>query len=167
MACSKCKKKQNTIAGFDDIPVMEVGGAVAGAIAAGKIVELMTTNKDGTPKTDSYLTKNPTMSNAVGAAAGIAAIAYSDGNELVKGAGMGAAIFFGYQLAQNLMAKKDPSVAGMGYIPPHMIGQHYHYGTTGSGMLPNYVAGEQRYPIPNQQKQMAPQPSAMNVKVTY
>lgn len=146
----KCKTCSGNVSGIESIPYMLIAGAIGSAVVAKKVDEMLTTNADdGTPKknadgTPSYLVANPKIKNAAFLAAGIVGSMYADGNEIVSGLSIGAAVYGGYALAADLMTPA-PGVAGMGYIPPASLGAVHVPGN--AGYSPSSIGNYGRMPI--------------------
>lgn len=119
--CKSCAKKSG-MHGIKksrkmSVPYTEIATAIVAGYAAGYLDKMVKFEADGTPKTG-YLAENPTIKNALGVAAGVALTAYMK-DEASTGAGIGLAVYFGYQLIEGLMT--PATVAGLAYSTPTFI----------------------------------------------
>lgn len=144
--CRTCAtKRPSQVAGFQDVPYVEVASAVVASYVAGKADQMITTEADGTARTG-FLVDNPMARNALFIGAGVGVLAYLKG-EMYKGAGIGLVTYGGYQLIQGLMEKVDGSaVTGLTFLPPQNIAG-LHTGLRqlpgNYGVAPELVAGYQ------------------------
>ena len=143
--CKTCSKK-GSVSGIEDAPYMLVVGSIGAALVADKIDEMATKNADGTPKADSYLYKNPKIKNVLFVAAGVGATMYAGGNEAIVGAGVGLAVWGGYNLVKGMMT--PATTAGLGYIQPASLGAVHVPGN--AGFSPSNIG---RMNIPKYQQQ--------------
>lgn len=144
--CRTCAtKRPSQVAGFQDVPYVELASAVVASYVAGKADTMITTEADGTARTG-FLVDNPMARNALFLGAGVGVLAFLKG-EMYKGAGIGLATYGGYQLISGLMTPDTTSaVQGLTWVPPQNIAG-LHDGLRqlpgNYGVAPNIVAGYQ------------------------
>lgn len=146
--CSACAKAAE-VSGFEDAPYTEIVSAIAAGYVAGKIDTFLVKNEDGTAKTG-MLAENLMARAALGIVGGVALTAYMK-DDISRGAGIGLATYFGYQLIDyymnqnaangvNYVYANNQNINGNGdkvMIPKHISPGSYGYAQSNINAIKN------------------------------
>jgi hypothetical protein len=139
--CKTCSKSAS-VYGFEDAPYMEIAYVTAGAYATSYVEKFLTTNADGTSKTEGMLVEQPMLRKGLFVAGGVGLSAFVQG-DVYKNLGVGMATYGLYGLVEELMKPKDQttSVTGLKFVPPQNIAGLRTL-TGNYGIAPSIVAGQ-------------------------
>lgn len=141
--CKSCstKRRKYSVGAIKDIPLQDIGLAIASAVATQQVDKMLTEPKDGVPQ-ENFLAKNPMVKNAMYLGGGLL-LSQMKGN-MYKSLGTGLSVYGGMELFKSLLDQYTTSVSGVGYIPPQTIGNLPGlYSLPGDyGVSPSIIAGE-------------------------
>lgn len=140
--CRTCSKSAQ-IYGLEDAPYMEIATVTASAYGTAYIDKMLTTNSDGTPKTEGMFVEQPLLRKALFVAGGVGLTAFMKG-DLYKNVGVGMATYGLYGVVESLMQPSTSSVTGLTFQPPTNIAGLRTL-TGNYGVAPSIVAGHGMY----------------------
>lgn len=143
-SCKSCstKRRKYSVGKIKDIPLQDIGLAIASAVATQQVDKMLTEPKDGVPQ-DNFLAKNPMVKNAIYLGGGM--LLSQMKGKMYKSLGTGMSVYGGMELFKSLLDQyTQTAVAGVGYIPPQTIGSLPGlYSLPGDyGVSPSVIAGE-------------------------
>lgn len=137
--CRTCSKSAQ-VYGIEDAPYMEIATITASAYGTSYIDKMLTTNADGTPKTEGMFVEQPMLRKALFVAGGVGLTAFMKG-DLYKNVGVGMASYGLLGVVESLMQPASTSsVTGLKWQPPtNIAGLRQLSGNY--GVAPSIVAG--------------------------